>query len=1076
MSNPIKKDKMTIQQPLNKAGILFAEDKALFFVAAMLAFVVMLSWAALNRIEKQVRSDIQENLQKVLETSHEKLENWIDHRIEDSLLVVDRPDVRRLIKELLVLPRNKETLVNRPAQQQLREIVKPFLEKNSDLGLFVIAPDGTNVASMQDTNLGQINFLANSSHSYLQNMLKGEPQIILPMISDVSLPAMTGKPAQRKPTMFIGVPVKDDGSIIAAFTIRIDPALDFSKLINSARTGMTGDSYVFDNNGRLLSESRFVDQLRTIGLIKEDERAILNLMLLDPGGNLLEGFQTTTPRGELPLTLMAQKATAGESGYNIDGYRDYRGVPVVGFWSWHGKTHFGQAFEIDVAEAYRSYFHIRFTVIGLLSITALLFLGFAINMLRQKRQTEVINRQLAQEVVERQKSEERIRVLVDSSPDGMIIVNKVGNITWVNRQTETLFGYQSEELLGKKIELLIPTRFAENHPKHRNAYFANPYIRRIGGVLELSGLCKNGNEFPVELFLRAITTGGETIAVASIRDVSERKRVEEEVRLRSERLSRHNSALQKLARINFAEFETAIAATTEKAAIAFDVNRFSVWLFNKDFSELICSDLFILKNKMHEQGAVLKRTDFPNYFEAVEDARLIAADDAHNDPSTRDFTEVYLKPLGITSMLDAGIFKHSKLVGVVCAEHVGPQRKWEDEELTFIHSIADIVTLCIESSERHRAERELEKHKELLEEVIEERTRELSVARKKAEAADAAKGIFLSNVSHELRTPMNGIIGNTYLLQQSGLSKKQNKYAADVQKNAKGLTKIIDSILDFSKFDEDLLVLESEQFSLEDILSPVFEEAEINSEQKGISLIVSKKDLPLELEGDGEKLAIIFSYLLDNAIKYTDQGEIVVQLEGEELDENTMFLHCAVIDSGIGMDKALVDNLFQSFTQGDGSSTRKYGGLGLGLTLCKKQIEQLRGTLSVASELGQGTIVSFTVQFIKVAASETDKAVSNVAQKDRLVETETAEVNFGDIDVDRLATQVIDLGALLQKGDMEADTLFSEIKMTLLTVDQDNTKKMMKKLDSFDFKGAFQNLLAIQAILINGNTEREEHG
>ncbi|MEE9233043.1 MAG: cache domain-containing protein, partial [Nitrospirales bacterium] len=359
---------------LNSSLLKSKPNKGLLFVAGLLLVVITLALYSLVRIKEQSRKDVREKLQEVLNTTHEATQNWINDRIDSVQLITGRPDILRLAKDLLsTTDKSQEALSENISLQKMRSIMKPWLDKHSYLGIFVISPDGINVASMRDGNLGEKIFFSKHGN-YLDRMLKGSPQIVLPLRSEVALPNLDGKLVRGEPTMFVGVPIYDDeGSVIAAFTIRINPALDFTRTIQMARTGETGDSYAFDQNGALISGVRFNEHLRKIGLVRPNERAILTMIVRDPGGNTVKGYIPTTPREELPLTLMARQATAGNSGYNVDGYRDYRGVPVVGAWLWNDKFKFGLAFEIDVDEAYLSYYSIRKNFINVLLFAIVLF-------------------------------------------------------------------------------------------------------------------------------------------------------------------------------------------------------------------------------------------------------------------------------------------------------------------------------------------------------------------------------------------------------------------------------------------------------------------------------------------------------------------------------------------------------------------------------------------------------------------------------------------------------------------------------------------------------------------------------
>jgi hypothetical protein len=199
-----------------------------------------------------------------------------------------------------------------------------------------------------------------------------------PQISDVALSDPGGSLREDQPTMFVGAPVRDStGAVIAALTFRLDPGLDFTAILRRGRIGASGETYAFDREGRLISESRFDDQLRSIGLLGPEDRGILNVELRDPGEKLLRAGASGRPRDQQPLTRMAESAIAGEAGIDLDGYRDYRGVPVIGAWLWDSDLELGLTAEIDRDEAYATVSSTRTIIFALSGLAMCLTIGLA---------------------------------------------------------------------------------------------------------------------------------------------------------------------------------------------------------------------------------------------------------------------------------------------------------------------------------------------------------------------------------------------------------------------------------------------------------------------------------------------------------------------------------------------------------------------------------------------------------------------------------------------------------------------------------------------------------------------------
>jgi signal transduction histidine kinase/DNA-binding response OmpR family regulator/HPt (histidine-containing phosphotransfer) domain-containing protein len=241
---------------------------------------------------------------------------------------------------------------------------------------------------------------------------------------------------------------------------------------------------------------------------------------------------------------------------------------------------------------------------------------------------------------------------------------------------------------------------------------------------------------------------------------------------------------------------------------------------------------------------------------------------------------------------------------------------------------------------------------------------ELRIAKEAAVEATKAKSEFLANMSHEIRTPMNAIIGMAHLALKTDLTPKQHDYLKKVDISAKSLLGIINDILDFSKIEAGKLDMESVDFQLEDTLDNISTLVGIKTQEKGLELLFkTDPSVPTALVGDPLRLGQILINLSNNAVKFTDTGEIVISTELVQKDDTQVTLKFSVQDTGIGMTSEQAARLFQPFMQADTSTTRKYGGTGLGLTISKRLAEMMGGDIWVESEPGKGSTFSFTANF-----------------------------------------------------------------------------------------------------------------
>jgi PAS domain S-box-containing protein len=560
---------------------------------------------------------------------------------------------------------------------------------------------------------------------------------------------------------------------------------------------------------------------------------------------------------------------------------------------------------------------------------------------------------------------ERNRLILETAHDAFIGMDADGSITAWNPQAELTFGWTAEEVMGRRwADTVIAPASREAHAhgvEHFLATAEGPLLSRAisNRAIELVALHRDGREFPAEATVWAVRVGGASSYNAFVRDISDRRQAEEARRKKA-------TLVQLLQSVTVAANQSSTIEQTARICLE-RMGSYTGWPVGHAYlradnspEEAISAGLWHVEGDgrfeafrtASDRWRFTPGTDLPDRVLASGKPEWIV--DLKQD---QGFLRAEVAAsAGLRSGFAFPVPVDGKIMGVL--EFFSLHTAQPDEEFRAI--MEQIGSQLGQVIVRQRAERDLQR------------------AKAAAESANRAKSDFLTTMSHEMRTPMNAILGMADLLSESPLREDQRDYVRIFQRAGTNLLDLINDILDLSKVESGHVELESIRFDLVGLLKKTMELMAARALNRGLDLTLKvQPGVPSELIGDPNRLRQILVNLIGNALKFTERGSVMLRVEPEP--EAAGWLRFNVVDTGIGIAAEKIEVIFGRFTQGDSSTTRKYGGSGLGLAISKGLAELMDGHVGCTSEPGKGSTFFFTAPFEVPKERDASELIERVA-------------------------------------------------------------------------------------------------
>lgn len=551
--------------------------------------------------------------------------------------------------------------------------------------------------------------------------------------------------------------------------------------------------------------------------------------------------------------------------------------------------------------------------------------------------------------------ESPFRGLTDASIEA-IVVHENGRILEVSQQLGTLLGYEPAALVGKSVLDLIA-------PEARTRATTSLFIGNLKPT-ETIAVGHDCSTTPVEVLSKVARHRGHNVTITNFRSLTERKQMVETIAAEQRRQEQNYRREATLARLDVAldapqppnhflneitRLAAEILPASGGACILLRDEKSGEIRGATDTDRLPSSPL-LLRRLVRNAGATKW---------VFENRQPLTVSTIAHDPFA---AEHHFEADGVKAYAAFPLLDEGHCLGVFYVFDKS-SRNWHSGELNFLTALASRAALAIAKVRvverlRQTNEQLASQHSEL-----QLKNEELQAAKVFAENASRTKSDFLDTMSHELRTPMHGVLGMTHLLMSTELSPEQREYAQTVQSSAESLLKMIDEILGYSRLESGRLKLEPQPFAARENIASATAVLKPRAQAKVLELELEiSAEIPPTLVGDAVRLRQVIHILLSNAVKFTERGKINVRATGHSEGSDTFCLRVEVSDTGIGMTAQTIPKLFVPFTQADGSASRKFGGIGLGLAIAKQVVELMGGQIGVQSTPGEGSTFWFTAK------------------------------------------------------------------------------------------------------------------